>query len=141
MFDECKKKQEEIKTLFSKCTSEEEVYHKIIEIGKHSAALPDEHKTEENIVSGCQSVMYLRSYMNNGKIYFEADSEAMISSGLAVLLTMVYSGEDPETVLKCPPDYLEQLGISTSLTPNRANGLASIHLKMRQDALKFLVNQ
>ena len=94
----------------------------------------------ENVVPGCQSVMYLRSYMEGGAVFFEAESEALISSGLAALLVCVYSGELPEAILKCPPDYLEELGIRTSLTPNRTNGLYHIHLRMRQDALKFLVN-
>ena len=135
MFETCQKKQEEIKTLFAKCTSKEEVYHVIMEIGRAAKPLAPEFKTEDNVVPGCQSIMYLHVHTENGRLFFEAESEALISAGLAALLTRVYSGELPETVLKCPPDYLDELGISASLTPNRANGLASIHLKMKQAAL------
>ncbi|MCB1137021.1 MAG: SufE family protein, partial [Chlamydiia bacterium] len=85
------------------------------------------------------SRMYLTSRLENGRVLFEAQSDSLISSGLAVLMLKVYSGETPETILKCEPRYLEELGINASLTMNRANGLASLHLRMKQDALKFLM--
>lgn len=81
--------------------------------------------------------MYLRSFYDNGIIVFEAASDALISAGLAALLIQVYSNETPEAILKCPPTFLESTGLSASLTPSRANGLYSIHLRMKQDALKF----
>lgn len=133
-------KQSQIRKIFSECRGKEEKYHRIIEIGRESLPLNPELKRKENIVHGCQSTMYLHSYIKESKIYFEAESDALISSGLAALLTRVYSGESPEVVLKSPPDYLEDLEISTSLTPNRANGLYSIHLRMKQEALKYLMN-
>ena len=132
-------KQNQIRELFSVCADKEEKYSKIIEIGRESPPLSPDFKLEENTVQGCQSTMYLHSYMKDDKMYFEAESDALISSGLAELLTRVYSGESPETVIKSPPDYLEELEISSSLTPNRANGLYSIHLRMKQDALKELM--
>lgn len=140
MFESCLKKQEEVKSLFLACKSQEERYEKIIELGKKNSGVADHHKTPDNIVPGCQSTMYLRAFIKEGRVYFEAESEALISSGLAALLIMVYSGETPETILKCPPDYLESLGISASLTPSRANGLYSIYLKMKQHALKLLMS-
>jgi cysteine desulfuration protein SufE len=83
--------------------------------------------------------MYLYSTFQDGTVYFAAESDALISSGLAALLLAVYSGETPEAILKCPPNFLEELGISASISPNRANGLYSIHLRMKQDALKWLL--
>ncbi|MDF2549745.1 MAG: putative sufE-like protein, partial [Chlamydiales bacterium] len=112
---------------------------KIIALGRETPKLALDYQTEENLVRGCQSVMHLYSTLSEGKMHFEASSDALISFGLAVLLIKVYSGETPETVLKCPPTYLTELGIANSLTPNRANGLYSIHLKMKQDALKKLM--
>ncbi|MEC7838427.1 MAG: SufE family protein [Chlamydiota bacterium] len=141
MFDSCLKKQQQIKELFSACSNQEEKYEKIIELGKKNTSLSEEYKTKENYVHGCQSTMYLHSLYEGGKVYFEAESDALISSGLAVLLIDVYSGESPETILKCEPNYLEELGVSASLTPSRANGLYSIHLRMKQDALKFLMGK
>lgn len=137
--DECLQKQALVKAEFQKLPSEEAKYEKIIELGRKNPRLDNRYKTPDNLVTGCQSQMYLHSHMSEGKIYFEADSDALISAGLAALLILVYSGQTPETVLKCPPHYLEDLGISTSLTPSRANGLYSVHLKMKQRALKHLM--
>ncbi len=137
MLESCEKKQMQVKALFDACTSEELKYHKIIELGKQQPHLPDSEKTPENIVKGCQSTMYLTASFKDGCVFFAADSDALISAGLAAILIKVYSGETPEAILKCPPKYLEELGIGASLTPSRANGLYSIHLRMKQDALKF----
>ena len=133
-------KSEQIKALFSNCENAESRYKKIIELGKEQISFPVEFKIEENQVKGCQSTMYLHSYLNDGRIYFESYSDALISSGLAVLLTRVYSGETPENVLKCPPAYLDDLSIHASLSPSRSNGLSSLHLRMKQDALKFILS-
>ena len=139
MFESCLAKQSEIKDLFSSCANDEAKYAQIIELGKKLPRLPLAHKIKENLVRGCQSTMYLHSYLNDGAVFFEAESDALVSAGLAALLVQVYNGESPEVILKCPPRYLEELGLSSSLTPNRANGLYSIHLRMKQDALKLLV--
>lgn len=139
MYDQCLLKQKQMKNLFATCATVEEKYAKIIELGRTLTPLAKEFKTEQNLVRGCQSTMYLRSYLDQGAVYFEAESDALISAGLATLLLKVYSGETPEAILKCPPTYLDALGIGTSLTPSRANGLYSIHLRMKQDALKMLI--
>ena len=141
MFESCVAKQNEIKKIFEACPTVESKYQKIIEFGRQQSPLAESHKIPANIVKGCQSTMYLRSYWEGDTIKFEAESDALISSGLAAILLKVYSGETPETILKCPPNYLEDLGISASLTPNRANGLYSIHLRMKQDALKMLIEK
>lgn len=141
MFASCLAKQAAIKQLFVKCKNEEECYQKIIELGRRAPPMKAENKRPDHLVKGCQSTMYLHTFLEKGKVYFEAESDALISSGLGQILTLVYSGEDPETILKCPPSYLEELGISASLTPNRANGLYSVHLRMKQEALKYYIQQ
>lgn len=138
MFDSCLEKQEQIKALFQSCISMEAKYQKIMELGKSLPKMDPVFKTAENAVTGCQSTMYLRSFLKDGLVYFEVDSDALISAGLAALLLHVYNGELPETILTCPPTYLDNLEIGTNLTPGRANGLYSIHLRMKQDALKLL---
>jgi sulfur transfer protein SufE len=140
MFTSCLNKQNQIRELFASCSTAEEKYQKIIALGRQQPPLDNAHKIAANIVEGCQSTMYLRSYRQGDQILFEAESEALISSGLAAILVMVYSRETAETILKCPPTYLENLGISASLTPSRANGLYSIHLRMKKDALKWLTS-
>lgn len=136
--EECLAKQNEIKAVFLACPSEDAKYEKIIEFGRALPPLDSSHKTPDNLVKGCQSLMYLRTFNLKGRVYFEGQSDALISSGLAAILIQVYSGQTAEAILKCPPDYLEELGISASLTPSRANGLYSIHLRMKQEALKYL---
>lgn len=141
MYTSCLNKQRHLKSLFNDCACEESKFKKIIELGRQQPDLDSQHKTPENIVKGCQSTMYLHSQHTADGIIFNASSDALISAGLAALLIQVYSGETPEAILKCPPDFLDELGVSASLTPSRANGLYSIHLKMKQEALKFLIKQ
>ena len=141
MSTSCIEKQNAIKKLFATCTTEDEKYKKIIEMGRKLPKLEDFYKIPENIVKGCQSIMYLRSFMKEGRVYFEVDSAALISAGLASLLLYVYNGETPETILTCPPTFLDDLGIQASLTPSRSSGLYSVHLRMKQDALKLLSNK
>ncbi len=133
-------KKEQIKGQFSDCKTSEELYHRIIQLGKSLPKLLSDYKTDAYLVHGCQSIVYLRSFMNEGKIFFEADSDGLISKGLAALLIHFYSGESPEHVLTTPPDFIEELGLESALTPNRANGLHSIHLRMKQEGLKALVS-
>lgn len=140
LFESCLKKQEKLIHFFSEFSSTEEKYRQLIEWGRLLPPMPLEFKTDENIVQGCQSIVYLHSSFKEGKVFFQASSEALISSGLANLLLSVYNEEPPEVVLKCPPSFLDTLGIHTSLTPGRSNGLFSMHLRMKQDALKILVN-
>lgn len=136
MFESCRAKQEEVKKLFAAASTSEEKYQLLMDLGKRQTLLNPEEKTEERRVRGCQSVTYLKATLENGKSYFQTESDALISAGLGQILTMVYSGEEPEVVLKCPPSYLEELGLYTSLSPGRANGLASIFKRMQQEALQ-----
>ncbi len=138
-FRTCLEKQEKMKQIFKSCATQEAKYEKIIELGKKQKPIDPLLKTECNLVPGCQSIMYMNTTCKDGLLYFESESDAIISSGLAVLLIEVYNGETPETVLKCPPKYLEEIGIPASLTPGRANGLASLYVRMKKDALRFLV--
>lgn len=131
----------EIKSWFKSCETQDDKYRKIIELGRSKRRMDDAKKTSLNLVEGCQSKMYLHTTVINGRVFFEGEADALISSGLSVLLTHVYSGETPECILKKAPDYLDELEIASSLTPNRANGLYSLHLRMKQEALKALVTQ
>ncbi len=141
MTTSCLLKQDRIRAQFSECADAETKYRAIIEMGKKVPMLNPQHKTPENLVKGCQSTMYLHARLQEGAVFFAAESDALISAGLAALLVEVYSGETPETILTCAPSYLEDLGLRASLTPSRANGLYSIHLKMKQEALKLLVQR
>ncbi len=138
-FQSCLTKQQKIKEIFASCNTAQMKYEKIIDLGRNLPSYPADFKTPDRLVKGCQSQMYLFTSFSEGRILFQAYSEALISAGLAALLLAVYNGEPPEAILSCPPDFLEELGIHGSLSPSRSNGLSSLFLRMKQEALNFLV--
>jgi len=93
------------------------------------------HKTDSSLVKGCQSVMHLHGELIDGKIFFQADSDALISKGLAALLVYLYDGETPETILKAPTTILAELNIQSLLSPSRANGFISLYQKIKMIAI------
>ena len=117
----------------------EEKYEKIITMGRALPILPPSARSEKNLVRGCQSLLYLDTELRGDLIYFNADSEALISKGLAALLIEVYSGESPEALFKEPPFFLKEIGLHQALSPARSNGLASLFKKMQEEA--FLMVQ
>ncbi len=133
------KKSNEVKNFFNSLPSLEERYSAIIEMGRELPPLSQHLKIEENLVPGCQSKLFLASGFENGLIHFDASSDALISAGLAALLIRVYSYEAPETILKLPPTFISEIGLQQTLSPSRSNGLAQIHLRMKKDALKYLL--
>jgi cysteine desulfuration protein SufE len=134
-FDE---KVANLKEKFSLLKTAESRYEALMQMGRDLSPFPPEWKIPKNEVQGCQSVLHLKATSAEGLIFFAATSDALISAGLAALLLSIYNEETPETVLLRPPSFLEELGIYASLSPNRSNGLSSIHLKMKQEALEIL---
>lgn len=131
------KKVDLIKKKFDSLSLEER-YSRLILLGKELPPLLSSLKTEDKLVRGCQSSLYLHSELINEKMYFTASSDALISAGLAALLILAYNEESPETLLKVAPKFLTELHLDTSLSPSRSNGLYHIYLRMKQDALKAL---
>lgn len=139
MTETFKEKCEKLKKIFAPLSTSER-YQALMDMGKRLPPFPDSYKTPDRIVRGCQSLLYLKAEVCDGKIYFEAHADALISAGLAALLISIYAGESPEIVLTQNPDFIGELGLGSSLSLNRSNGLANIHLRMKQDALKAIVN-
>jgi cysteine desulfuration protein SufE len=139
--DSCRQKQKKLKELFLAINSQEKKYEKIMEMGKKLKPLSSSDRCEENRVHGCQSTMYLKSSFDGKCVHFQAESNALISSGLAALLLTVYDQEEPETILQCSPDFLEEIGLPSLISPARSNGLYSLHLLMKQRALSYLVEK
>ncbi|GAB4316338.1 MAG: SufE family protein [Candidatus Sumerlaeia bacterium] len=127
----------EIEEEFAFMPSWQERFQYIIELGKNLPPLPEEFKTKQYKVDGCVSQAWLRAEMQDGRVVYQADSDAVIVRGLIALLLKVYSNHTPEEILAAPPDFLVQLGIVNHLTPNRSNGLASLVQKMRAWAAAF----
>lgn len=140
-FENCLNKQKGLKKIFNDCPTPEAKYQKIIGLGKSLAPYPDSARSPDNLVKGCQSLMYLHAEKADNSIIFLAESDALISRGLAALLLLIYSGEPPEVILTCPPTLFEEIGIYTALSPSRSNGLASLFLSMKQRALFFIKNK
>lgn len=115
--------------------STEDRYLALIEMGRSLAPYPNQLKILKHLVPGCQSTLYLFAELNeNGLLTFRIESDALISKGLAALLTTVYSEESPKTILETPPNFLLNLGVLTTLSPSRSNGLAHIHKRIKEEA-------
>lgn len=138
MFESCLQKQKKIEEEFSLISDSEEKYIKIISYANLSKPYPKTYLKESNLVRGCQSKLYLYSEIISGKIYFFIESDALISKGMASLLVSVYDGEPPESLFKCPPTFLETIGLFSALSMNRSNGLKSLFDSMQRAALSHL---
>ncbi len=112
-------------------------YAFLIDLGKTLEPMPAESKTEENLIRGCQSKVWLTAAMKDGFVHFQADSDAFISKGMVALLVKVYNHQKPEDILHEKLDLLERIGLHEHLSPNRSNGLASMHKQLRNFALVF----
>lgn len=137
VFDSCLEKQNRLKAIFIPLSPEEK-YQKIIEMGRALAPLNPDSKTPETRIDGCQSLLFLETRHEDGKLYFNADSEALISKGLAALLIAAYSGEAPEVISECPPAFIKEIGLHLALSPSRSSGLIHLYHRMRKEALKDL---
>jgi len=130
-----------LKDLFANCSNQEDVYHKIIELGKSLKDMSPENKIAVNKIQGCQSSAFITTTYQGDHIHFEGCSDALISAGLMFILLSVYNDEEAEAIIKADPTFLKELNIQNSLTPGRANGMASMLLRMKQEALKILMTQ
>jgi cysteine desulfuration protein SufE len=122
-------------------SSPEQRYAFLMELGRGLPPFPKEFLSPEWIVPGCQSILYLKPRFENGKLFFDAHCDALISAGLAALLIGVYNGKSPLEILQTPPLFLQELGISASLSPNRSLGLQAIYQRMQRYALQALANK
>lgn len=114
-----------------------ERYKHIIKQGQELKPLDDEFKVEDNLVRGCQSQVWLHSYLDDGKVIFEADSDAAITKGLVALMVRFYSGQDPDTIISTNPDFIKKIGMEQHLSPTRSNGLAAMVKQMKIYAMAY----
>jgi len=121
-----KETQGKIISEFESLENWEDKYGEIIRLGKELEEYPEEVKTDKYKLKGCQSQVWLNAKLEDGKIYFQADSDAMIVKGLISLLVKVYSGHTPDEILTNPPEFLTKIGIDKHLSPTRKNGLSSM---------------
>jgi cysteine desulfuration protein SufE len=113
-------------------------YDYIIDLGKQLEPMPEEYKTEENIIPGCQSKVWIQTELRGNSLHFWADSDAVITKGLAALLLVVCNDESPASIAEAELGYLDEIGIKNNLSPTRANGFASMVKRIRQQAENYL---
>ena len=113
-----------------------EKYEFIIELGKEVNIIPEQDKSDDLLIEGCQSRVWLKSEVNNGQMYYFADSDAIITKGIISLLIKVMNGETPSTIAKENLFFIEKIGLQEHLSPTRANGLLEMVKRMKMDAIK-----
>ncbi|MAO65781.1 MAG: Fe-S metabolism protein SufE [Balneola sp.] len=114
-----------------------ERYKYIIKLGTKLEPLPAEAKTDDNLVKGCQSKVWLTASVVDDKVEFKADSDAAITKGLVALMVRFYSQEEPDTIINTSPFFIDEIGMAKHLSPTRANGLASMVKQMKIYAMAF----
>lgn len=111
-------------------------YEYIIELGKDLPLLEEKYKTENRLIEGCQSRVWLRTQFNDGLMHFAADSDAIITKGIIALLIRVFDGESPKKIATYNLHFIDKIGLHEHLSPTRSNGLASMIRTMKLAALK-----
>ena len=111
-------------------------YEYLIELGKNLDSYPDEAKTDDKLIKGCQSRVWLDYKMEDGIVVFRADSDAIITKGIISLLIGIYSGRTPKEILDSDFSVVEKIGLKENLSPTRANGLVSMIAKIKETALQ-----
>ena len=109
-------------------------YEYLIELGKALEPFPEEKKTEDRLIKGCQSRVWLDSELREGLLFFTADSDAIITKGIISLLISVYSGRTPEEIAADDFGFVAQIGLKENLSPTRANGLVSMIERIKEIA-------
>ena len=112
-------------------------YEHIIALGKSLPSIDEKHKTKDNLISGCQSQVWLHAEMKEGKLFFTAASDAILTKGVISLLLRVFSGQTAATILSTEVDFIDKIGLKENLSPTRANGLVSMIKQIKMYALAF----
>ncbi len=131
--------EKEIVEEFALFDSWDDKYEYIIDLGKRLAPLPDEYKVDENKVRGCQSTVWLTADYKDGKVFFTAESDAVIVKGLISMLIRVLTGHTPDEIINAPLNFINEIGMTTHLAQTRSNGLLSMVKQMKNYALAFKI--
>ncbi|HAH55271.1 MAG TPA: Fe-S metabolism protein SufE [Flavobacterium sp.] len=132
-----KETQEEIIDEFSMFDDWMQRYEYIIELGKNLPLIQEAYKTEDNIIKGCQSKVWLKGEQNDDKIVFTADSDAILTKGIIAILIRVFSNQKASDILNADMDFIDEIGLKEHLSPTRANGLVSMIKNIKMYALAF----
>jgi cysteine desulfuration protein SufE len=129
--------QQEIVEEFSGFEDWMDKYAYLIEIGNEMKPIDAKYKVESNLIRGCQSRVWLHQEFTDGKIKFEAESDALIVKGLVALLLRIYSDRTPKEILESEPRFIDEIGLRQHLSPTRSNGLLAMVKQMKLYALAY----
>ena len=129
--------QEEIIDEFSMFDDWMQRYEYIIDLGKNLPLIQEAYKTEDNLIKGCQSKVWLKGEQKDDKIIFTADSDAILTKGIIAILIRVFSNQNAFDILAADTDFIDKIGLKEHLSPTRANGLVSMIKNIKMYALAF----
>jgi cysteine desulfuration protein SufE len=112
-------------------------YEHMIDLGKSLPLIAEEFKTEDNIIKGCQSKVWVHAELKNDQLEFTADSDGIITKGIIAILIRVFSNQHPKDILDAETDFIDQIGLKEHLSPTRANGLVSMIKQIKMYAIAF----
>ena len=129
--------QNEIIDEFSMFEDWEERYQYMIDLGKDLPIIDDKFKTEDNIIKGCQSKVWVHADLEDDKISFSADSDAIITKGIIAILIRAFSNQHPKDIIAANTDFIDKIGLKEHLSPTRANGLVSMIKQLKLYAIAY----
>lgn len=131
--------QDEIVDEFSMFDDWMQRYEYIIELGKSLPLIEEQYKTDDNIIQGCQSKVWVHAELEGDKVVFTADSDAILTKGIIAILIRVFSNQKASAILEANTDFIDEIGLKEHLSPTRANGLVSMIKKLKMYALAYNV--
>jgi cysteine desulfuration protein SufE len=132
-----REEQDEIIADFEYLTNWDDKYEYIIQLGKELPLIDSQYKKEENLIKGCQSRVWLHAEYRDGKLFFTADSDAIITKGLVSLIIKVLSGQTPKDIVEADVNFIDAIGLHSHLSPTRSNGLLSMLKQIKLYALAY----
>ena len=133
--------QNEIVDEFSMFDDWMERYEYMIELGKSLPLINSKYKTDDNIIKGCQSKVWLHADFDKDKVIFTADSDAIITKGIVEILIRVFTNQTPQTILEANTNFIDTIGLKEHLSPTRANGLVSMIKQIKMYAIAYQTQQ
>ncbi|MGM5631339.1 SufE family protein [Apibacter raozihei] len=133
--------QKELISEFSFFDDWQQRYEYVIELGKSLKAMPMDQKTNDKLIKGCQSQVWLNAYSKDNKLFFEADSDAILPKGIAAMLIRIYSGQPMDDILKSNENFIQEIGLQEFLSPTRANGLLAMIKQIKYYAIAYSVKK
>lgn len=132
-----KEAQDEIIESFAMFDDWTDKYEYLIQLGKELPVIDEQYKTDDHLIKGCQSKVWLHAELRDGNIYFTADSDALITKGLVSMVVQILSGHTPEEIINADLYFIDAIGFRSHLSPTRANGLLSMLKQMKNYGIAF----